>query len=549
MFDADDSTFRGNANLKKKGEKIRWTKERIRELKKCQEDIIYFICKYCKIVSLDKGIVPFELYDYQVEFIKLMNQNRFVIANFARQTGKSTCVAAYFLHYILFNDNKLVAILANKADSAREIMSRAQLMYELLPKWLQQGVVDWNKGSFTLENGSRIIGSATSSSAIRGKSVNLLYLDEFAFVPKNIADEFMTSVYPTISSGKTSKIFITSTPFGMNHFYKLWTDAVEGRNGYAYIQTKWNKVPGRDEKWKEETLKNIGEEAFAQEYDIEFIGSAGTLIDPVILKNMVYKQPISTSKNLNIYFEPAKYHTYIATVDCSEGLGLDYACMTVFDITKVPYQQVAIYRSNTTDPHVLPDIIKEISEKYNHCHVLLELNSTGILVTSILWNELEFENMLWVSTMGVKGQVLGAHGMRSQMGLKTTVQTKRLGCSVLKTLIENQQLIIHDYTTIQELFAFARDGNTYKAQEGNHDDTVACLFLFAWMTKQTEFANILENAYQDPDNYNIRNRLHWDALNAVNEMLVPIPIIDDGLEEDYLERSKRFHNPSPFQFF
>lgn len=548
MNDYDDSAFRGNANLKKKGEKIRWTKDRIRELKKCQEDIIYFICNYCKIVSLDKGIVPFELYDYQINFIKMMRDNRFVIANFARQTGKSTCVAAFFLHYILFNSNKLVAILANKADSAREIMSRAQLMYELLPKWLQQGVVDWNKGSFTLENGSKIIGSATSSSAIRGKSVNLLYLDEFAFVPRNIADEFMTSVYPTISSGKKSKIFITSTPFGMNHFYKLWMDAVEGRNGYSYIKTKWDQVPGRDEKWRDETLKNIGEEAFAQEYDIEFIGSAGTLIDPTVLKSLVYKAPISGDKNLKIYFEPAKYHTYVATVDCSEGLGQDYACMTVFDITQVPYQQVAIYRSNTTDPHILPDVIKEISEKYNNAPTLLELNSTGVLVSSILWNELEFEYMLWVSTMGVKGQVLGANGVRSQMGLKTTVQTKRTGCSVLKTLIESGQLVINDYQTIQELCAFARDGNTYKAQDGNNDDTVACLFIFAWMTKQTEFANILENAYQNPDNYNIRNRLHWDALNAVNEMLVPIPIIDDGLEEDYMERSKKFHKPNPFQF-
>ena len=222
--------------------------------------------------------------------------------------------------------------------------------------------------------------------------------------------------------------------------------------------------------------------------------------------------------------------------------------MTVFDITQVPYQQVAIYRSNTTDPHILPDVIKEISEKYNNAPTLLELNSTGVLVSSILWNELEFEYMLWVSTMGVKGQVLGANGARSQMGLKTTVQTKRTGCSVLKTLIESGQLVINDYQTIQELCAFARDGNTYRGQDGNNDDTVACLFIFAWMTKQTEFANILENAYQNPDNYNIRNRLHWDALNAVNEMLVPIPVIDDGLEEDYMERSRKFHKPNPFQF-
>lgn len=544
----DDVGFRGNIALKKKGTKHKWKKKELLELKKCQEDIIYFVCNYCKIISLDHGIIPFELYDYQKKFIELMNSNRFVIANQARQSGKSITVAAFFLHYILFNDNKLVALLANKADSAREILGRVQLMYELLPKWLQHGVVDWNKGSFQLENGSRIIASATSSSAIRGKSVNLLYLDEYAFVEKNMADDFMKSVYPTISSGQETKIIITSTPFGMNHFYKLWMDAVEGRNGYAYLEVKWNEVPGRDEKWKEETLKNIGREAFTQEYDIEFIGSAGTLIDPAVLKTLVYREPVYEARDLKIYYQPVKHHTYIMTVDCSEGIGLDYSAASVIDISTIPYQQVAVYRSNTIDPHQLPDIIKELSEKYNDAYTLCELNSTGTIVTSILWNELEFEHLLWCSNAGMKGQVLGSQNGRAQMGLKTSQLSKRIGCSVLKTLIESYQLIINDYSTIQELFAFARDGNTYAAQEGNNDDTVACLFLFGWMTKQTEFQNILESCYRDPDEHNIRNRLHMDALNAVNEMLTPMPIIDDGLEEDYLTRSKRFHAPDPFSF-
>lgn len=377
---------------------------------------------------------------------------------------------------------------------------------------------------------------------------NCLYLDEFAFVEKNMADDFMKSVYPTISSGQETKIIITSTPFGMNHFYKLWTDSIENRNSFKHLEVKWNEVPGRDEKWKEETLKNIGREAFTQEYDIEFIGSAGTLIDPAVLKTLVYREPVYEARDLKIYYQPVKHHTYIMTVDCSEGIGLDYSAASVIDISTIPYQQVAVYRSNTIDPHQLPDIIKELSEKYNDAYTLCELNSTGTIVTSILWNELEFEHLLWCSNAGMKGQVLGSQNGRAQMGLKTSQLSKRIGCSVLKTLIESYQLIINDYSTIQELFAFARDGNTYAAQEGNNDDTVACLFLFGWMTKQTEFQNILESCYRDPDEHNIRNRLHMDALNAVNEMLAPMPIIDDGLEEDYLTRSKRFHAPDPFSF-
>lgn len=680
--------FRGNKNLKGKNIKHTWTKKQIEELSKCAKDPLYFIDNYCKVVSVDKGVVPFKLYDYQRKFIKLMHTKRWVISRQARQSGKSISVAAYLLYYALFNDHKTLAILANKADSAREIMGRLQLMYENLPIWLQQGVLDWNKGSVTFENNSKIISAPTSSSAIRGKSVscvtennrvqtrnretgqfetitilelhnrikktkenkkyeiltttgyelfddvvitgkrktlvitlengdyvecthdhllltplrwfqagqlkvnedslltkngffkitnieetneektvydilnvwnshnfccsergeiivhNCLYLDEYAFVPKNIADEFMTSVYPTISSGKDTKIIITSTPFGLNHFYKLWTDAIEGRNGYTPLEVFWHQVPGRDKKWKEETWKNIGEEAFLQEYDIEFIGSAGTLIDPKKLKTLVYKQPIHDDNNgLKIYAEPIKSHTYIITVDCSEGIGLDYMVVNVMDITEIPYQQVAIYRSNTIDPHLLPDIIIKISQKYNEAYVLCELNSTGVIVTSILWNELEYDKMLWCSQTGINKQKLGAYGNRSQMGIKTSVFTKRTGCSILKTLIETDQLIVNDYNTLQELYAFARKGNSYEAQEGNNDDTVATLFIFAWMTKEEEFSNILEQSKLNADNYNIRKRLSFNRINDTESLLEIMPVIDDGVEdEDPLSKSKKFHS-------
>lgn len=543
------NAFRGNINLKRKGVVHQWTKEEIRELKICQYNVVHFINNYCKVIDIDKGIVPFELYDYQRKFVKMMKKQRFVVASWSRQSGKSSCVAAFFLWYVLFNEHKTCAILANKADSAREIMGRIQLMYEMLPSWLQQGIIDWNKGSFLLENGSRIICSPTSSSAIRGKSISLLYLDEFAFVPKNIADEFMTSVYPTISSGKESKIFITSTPFGLNHFYKIWNDAVLGRNGYAYIQAKWDVVPGRGKLWKKETIKNIGEEAFLQEYEIEFIGSAGTLIDPKVLKRLTYKDPIYSTNDLKVYEEPIKGHTYITTVDCSEGLGLDYSALCVIDVTSMPYKQILVYRSNMIDPHMLPEIIYNIANKYNSSKVLCELNSTGIVVTKILWEELEYENMLWCSTLKMR-QVLGTAGTTLQRGLKTSILTKRIGCTVLKSLIENDQLIINDYDTLQELYAFARKNNTYQAQEGNNDDTVACLFLFGWMTKQTEFQKLLELDYRNPDSFNIRFRLKTDLRDEVDSLIAPMPIITNGVDElSPEERSKQFHNPDPFSFF
>lgn len=460
----------------------------------------------------------------------------------------SITTSAFILHYMLFNANKLVAVLAHKAEGSKEILTKLQMMYEHLPIWLQQGVTDWNKGSFQLENGSRVIGSTTTSSAIRGKSVNLLALDEYAFVPKNIADDFMESVYPTISSGKSSKIIITSTPFGLNHFYKLWQDSVNGHNEYVRLNVPWYRVPGRDEKWKEETIRNIGEEAFAQEFDIQFLGSAGTLIDPAVLKTLVYQKPECETPQLKIYHPPAKYHGYIITVDCSEGLGQDYNCITVFDVTEMPYQQCAVYRDNKIDPHLMPDVIIDLSKKYNDAMTLCELNSTGILVTSILWSELEFENLLWCSHQGSKGQVLGAYKGRAQMGLKTSALTKRIGCQVMKSLIENRQLIINDYNTIQELSSFARDGSTYRAQDGNHDDTVSCLFLFSWITKQDGFSAIVESIYQQVDAYNLRSKLHNDAIESITT-LTPMPRVENGVDEaNYLERSKQFHNPDPLKF-
>ena len=456
----------------------------------------------------------------------------------------SISVAAFMLHYLLFNENKFIAILAHKAEGAREILSRIQLMYEHLPQWLQQGVCDWNKGSFTLENGSKIIATATSSSAIRGRSCNVVYCDEFAFIPKNMADDFINSVYPTISSGKTTKFIVTSTPYGLNHFYKMYNDAVEGRNEFKYIRVPWNKVPGRDEEWKQKTIANIGEESFLQEYDIQFIGSAGTLIDPAVLRSLSYTSPCNNStKEMKIYKAPERGHLYVMTVDTSEGLGLDYSVAMMFDVTKIPYEQVALYRSNTIDPLLLPEVLQKFSHTYLDASILCELNSVGTLVTSILWNDLEFEPLLWVTNRGAKGQILGGgFSARSQMGLKTTPLTKKLGCSVAKTLIENEQLIVYDYQTILELSTYVREGATYQAQPGCHDDTVSCIVILGWLVKQPRFQDMLSG------DHDIKARLHKEALLSAEEVLTPFGVFNDGVDSN-LESSEakqksheQFHN-------
>lgn len=264
--------YLGNSNLKAAGVSVNFTPEQIEEYIKCSQDPLYFVKNYVKIVSLDKGLVPFELYDYQEDMIRAVHENRFVIGKMPRQTGKSTTVISYLLHYILFNQDMSVAILANKLSTARELLNRLKMAYEYLPMWLQQGVVEWNKGSIVLENGSKILASATSSSAVRGGSYNFIFLDEFAYVPQNVAEEFFSSVYPTITSGKTTKVMIISTPKGLNMFYRLWVNAnkkpgEDGKNEYFPIEVHWTAVPGRDDKWKQQTISNTSEQQFRTEFE------------------------------------------------------------------------------------------------------------------------------------------------------------------------------------------------------------------------------------------------------------------------------------------
>ena len=518
-------TYLGNPNLKNVGQKIEWTEESLTEYMHCKESPEYFITNFVKIIHVDHGLVPFEMYDYQKDMINKFNDNRFVICKMPRQTGKSTTIISFLLHYILFNESVNVAILANKGAVARELLSRLQLAYEHLPKWLQQGVTVWNKGNIELENGSKILAAATSSSAVRGSSFNIIFLDEFAHVPNNIADQFFTSVYPTISSGETTKVFIVSTPLGLNMFYKMWIDAEEGRSNYTPIDVHWREVPGRDEKWKQETVKNTSEIQFNQEFECEFIGSTLTLVSPSKLRTMAFERPIGSKGGMDIYEHPKRGATYCIVADSAQGKGQDYSALSVFDISEIPYKQVAKYRDNTISPMLYPNVIYQIGTQYNTAWTIVEVNDVGQQVAETLHFDLEYENILMCSMHGRAGQkVGGGFGKNNQLGIRTSKQLKRIGCAALKEMIESDKLIIPDFETIAELTTFSSKHNSYEAEEGSHDDLAMTLVIFSWLVQQQYF--------KDMTDLDIRKQMYKDQMEALEQDMLPFGIIDSGQEEE-----------------
>ena len=521
-----DKHYKGNPNLKAENVQVEFTEENVIEFLKCKEDPVYFALKYIRIVSLDEGLIPFEMYDFQKELIKNFHDKRFNIAKLPRQTGKSTTVVSYLLHYALFNDNIRIAILANKAETARELLQRLQLSYENLPKWLQQGVGSWNKGSLELENGSKIIAASTSSSAVRGNSFNIIFLDEFAFIPNHIAEQFFSSVYPTISSGKTTKVIIISTPNGMNMFYKLWHDAERGKNDYTPLEVHWSAVPGRDAKWKEETIRNTSQRQFTQEFECEFLGSVDTLIAPSKLRTMVYSDPVQRNKGFDMYEEPKTEHQYLMTVDVARGTGKDYSAFIVFDITSFPYRIVAKYRNNEIKPMLFPSIIDKVGRVYNKSFVLVEVNDIGEQVSSILQFDLEYDNILMCSMRGRAGQIVGQgfSGKKSQLGIKMSKTVKAIGCSNLKTIIEDDKVIINDYDIISELTTFIQKSNTFLAEDGCHDDLAMCLVIFAWLIAQPYFKEMTDN--------DIRKRIYEDQRDQIEQDMAPFGFVSDGVSDD-----------------
>jgi hypothetical protein len=519
----DKGAYLGNPNLKGANVPVEFTEEQIAEYLRCSQDPIHFIKNYVKIVNLNDGLVPFELYDFQEKFVKTIHANRFTISKFPRQSGKSTTVIAYILHTVLFNPNQNVAILANKLATARELLHRLKLAYEYLPKWIQQGVLSWNKGSIELENGSKILAAATSSSAVRGNSFNLILLDEFAYVPFNIADEFFSSVYPTISSGKNTKVIIVSTPKGMNMYYKLWTDSVNGRNEYVPVEVFWDEVPGRDEAWKQQTIKNTSEEQFRTEFECDFVGSIHTLISPRKLKTLSFINPIyKNDDGFKVYEKPQKNHNYIVIVDTSRGTGNDYHAFTVIDITQAPYRIVATFRNNIIPPAMYPTAIIAAARQFNDALVLVELNDIGGQIADIIYEEFEYEGLMSTSVKGRKGQVLdgGFNAQNQQRGVKTTEVVKRVGCTTLKGLIEQEKLIIEDYDLVKELFSFVSKKNTYEAETGHHDDLVMTLVLFAWLTTQLYFKDLIGG--------NISLEMYGKEMKQLEEEMF-FGFIDDGV--------------------
>ena len=518
--------YLGNPNLKKVGTEINFTKNQIQEYLKCKDDPVYFARNYIKIISLDEGIVPFKMWDFQEELIESFHENRFNIAKLPRQTGKSTTCVSYLLHYILFNDNVNVGILANKLSTARDLLGRLQLAYEQLPLWIQQGIVVYNKGSMELENGSKILAASTSASAVRGMSFNIIFLDEFAFIPNHIAEQFFSSVYPTITSGTSTKVIIISTPNGMNHFYKLWVDAQKGRNGYAWNEVHWSKVPGRDAKWKEQTIANTSERQFTQEFDCEFLGSVDTLITASKLRVLTYDDVMTTNGSLDIYEKPLDKHEYIITVDVSRGLAQDYSAFVVIDITHAPWRLVAKYRDKDVRPMLFPNIIFNVATNYNKAYVLTEVNDIGEAVAGSLFYDLEYENTLMCAMRGRAGQIVGQgfSGNKTQMGVKMSKTVKAQGCSNLKTLIEDDKLLVKDYNIVSELTTFIQNKQSFEADEGYNDDLVMCLVIFAWLAQQEYFKEMTD---QD-----IRRRIYEEQKNAIEQDMAPFGFIDDGLEDD-----------------
>ena len=525
----DVNQYLGNPNLKKANVPVEFTKEQIQEYQKCMDDPVHFIQEHMKIVSLDEGLVPFKMYDFQKHMVQTFHDNRFTICKLPRQSGKSTTIIAYLLHYVLFNPNVNVAILANKSSTARDILGRLQLGYENLPKWLQQGVISWNKGSLDLENGSSILAASTSASAIRGGSYNIIFLDEFAYVPATLAEEFFSSVYPTISSGKSTKVMIVSTPHGMNMFYKLWTDAQSKKNDYIPVEVHWSEVPCRDEVWKEETIRNTSQSQFNSEFECEFLGSIDTLIAPHKLKQMPYIDAIQSNADLDIFERPDPKKTYFLTADVSRGTSQDYSAFLVLDVTEMPYRVVAKYRNNEIKPLIFPQKIHEVAKAYNECFVLVEVNDIGEQVANALQFDLEYENLVMASMRGRAGQILGAgfSGGKAQLGVRTTKAVKRIGCSNLKQLIESDKLLIPDYDIMSELSTFVVKGSSHQTDDGCTDDLVACLFIFAWAVDQTYFKELTDN--------DIRERMYAEQKEQLEQDMAPFGFVDNGIDEPEVE--------------
>jgi hypothetical protein len=517
-------SYLGNPNVKRDGILQAWDENLVQEYARCMKSPSYFAKKYCKIISLDKGLVNFELYPYQEKMFGAFNEHRFNIVLACRQSGKSISACAYLLWFALFHSEKTIAVLANKGATAREMLSRITLMLENVPFFLQPGCKALNKGSIEFSNNSRVLAAATSGSSIRGLSVSLLYLDEFAFVER--ASEFYTSTYPVISSGKDTKVIVTSTANGIgNQFHKIWEGAVQEINEFKPFRVDWCDVPGRDDEWKRQTIANTSQLQFDQEFGNTFFGTGDTLISADCLLSLRAINPIKTLEGglFRIYKEPTENHEYIMVVDVSKGRGQDYSTFNLIDISTRPFEQVAVYRNNTISPLLFPNIIYKYAKSYNNAYVVVESNDQGTVVCNGLYHDLEYENVHVESA--VKANAIG---------IEITRKTKRLGCSAIKDILETHKLKIVDDQTIMEISTFEARGQSYEASDGNHDDLMMNLVLFGYFASTQYFG--------DMTNINLKEMLFKQKMKEIEADVVPFGFIDDGSSHmEVLENSEKDH--------
>ena len=499
--------YLGNPQVKRDGVETQLTKEEVLEYAKCMKDPSYFARAYVKVISLDRGLVPFDLYPYQEKMFHHFNDNRFSIVLACRQSGKSISSVVYLLWYACFHPEKNIAVLANKGATAREMLARVTLALENLPFFLQPGCKALNKGSIEFSNNSKIMAAATSGSSIRGLSINLLFLDEFAFVENDA--QFYTSTYPVVSSGKDTKVIITSTANGIgNVYHKIWEGASQGTNEYKPFRVDWWDVPGRDDEWKRQTISNTSALQFEQEFGNTFHGRGNTLIDANHLLAQKSVEPIEYKENIWVYDSPKENHDYILTVDVAKGRGQDYSTFNVIDVSERPFQQVCCFRDNNISPLLLPDLIYKYANYYNEAYVIVESNDQGSVVCNGLYYDLEYENMFVESS--IKANALGA---------TMTKRVKRIGCSTIKDLIEQGKLVIKDANTIIEMSTFVSRGTSYQAIGSNHDDLMMNLVMFAWFVTTDIFEGISD--------INMKDMLYKERLKAIQDDMLPFGFTPD----------------------
>lgn len=514
--------YMGLPNLKRANIKMQLTREIVAEWKRCRDDIVYFAETYCAITHIDYGTIKVQLRDYQRDMLEIMAAKRMTCCNLSRQLGKTTVVAIFLAHFVCFNKDKAVGILAHKGSMSAEVLDRTKQAIELLPDFLQPGIVEWNKGSIELDNGSSIGAYASSPDAVRGNSFAMIYIDECAFIP-NFIDAWL-AIQPVISSGRRSKIIITTTPSGLNHFYDIWTAAVEGKSGFTPYTAIWNSVKERlynDEdmfddgwQWSLQTISASSLEQFKQEHCAEFHGTSGTLISGMKLANMDWIEVTPDSHGFYKFKEAEADRKYIATLDSAEGRGQDYHALNIIDVTTSEWEQVGVLHSNTISHLILPDIIIKYLMEYNEAPIYIELNSTGVSVAKSLYMDLEYENVICDSMV--------------DLGMKQTKRSKAVGCSALKDLIEKDKLIIHHRATVQEFRTFSEKGVSWAAEDGYHDDLIMSLVIFAWLTTQQKFAD-----FADKDEMRLASEVFKRELEDMNDDYAPVVFVDAVNSAEY----------------